>query len=204
MSHSMQKLDEKTNKAPPECVTALCTPPEEELRDALMEYVTKAFNLTVRLSEMKDYKDIFQPSSGGLFSIDDVHPVLRVTDKIILSRPDSNALSALLHFQIICEAICALQECGRQVALNQMAELAGEGCPHGFQWAESMGLPSSQLCSHFDQYFCPGKTRNASGLLEGGGVGRALVPFSSGFRGQLCLLLFVAYQRSTRNRLIPA
>lgn len=156
VSHSMQKLDEKTNKAPPECVTALCTPPEEELRDALMEYVTKAFNLTVRLSEMKDYKDIFQPSSGGLFSIDDVHPVLRVTDKIILSRPDSNALSALLHFQIICEAICALQECGRQVALNQMAELAGEGCPHGFQWAESMGLPSSQLCSHFDQYFCPG------------------------------------------------
>lgn len=204
VTHHIKELDDKTNKAPPECVTALCTPSEEELRDALMEYVTKAFNLTVRLSEMKDYKDIFQPSSGGLFSIDDVHPVLRVTDKIILSRPDSNALSALLHFQLICEAICALQECGGQVALNQMAELAEEGCPHGFQWAESMGLPSSQLRSHLSQCFCPGKKRNASELREEVGRGGVVVGGSGrGFRGFLRLLLFVPHQRSTKNRFMP-
>lgn len=156
VSSCTQELDEKTTKALPECIPASYTQSEEDLKDILVEYVTRAFNMTVRLSEMKDYKDIFQPSSGGLFSIDDIHPVLRVIDNIVLSRPESNALSALLHFQFICEALCALQECGEQVALEHMTELAEEGCPHGFEWAKNMGLPSEKLCSYLEQYLFSG------------------------------------------------
>ena len=157
VTNSAQELEEKTNKALPECILASYTQSEKDLKEVLVEYVTRAFNITVRLSEMKNYKDIFQPSSGGLFSIDDIHPVLRVIDNIVLSRPESSALSSLLHFQLICEAVCALQECGEKVALDHLVELAEEGLPHGFQWAEKSGLPSSQLWSYLEQYLGQGK-----------------------------------------------
>ena len=157
VTDSAQELEEKTRKAPPECITALYTQSEMDLKEFLMEYVTKVFNMAVRLSEMKDYKDIFQPSSGGLFSIDDIHPVLRVIDNILLSRPESNALNSLLHFRLICEAVCALQECGEKVALDQLAELTEERCPHGFHWAENMGLPCQTLWSYLEQYLRQGK-----------------------------------------------
>lgn len=157
VTKNAQELEEKTNKAPPDCISTPYTQSETNLKDVLMEYVTKAFNMAVRLSEMKDYKDIFQPSSGGLFSIDDIHPVLRVIDNIILSRHESNTLSSLLHFQLICEAVCAIQECGEKVALDQMAELTEEGCPHGFYWAETMGLPCRSLWSYLEQYHRKGK-----------------------------------------------
>lgn len=151
VTSSVRELEEKTSKASPNCISAPYTQSEMNLKEVLMEYVTKAFNMAVRLSEMKDYKDIFQPSSGGLFSIDDIHPVLRVIDNLVLSRHESSALSSLLHFQLVCEAVCTLQECGEKVALDQMAELAEDGCPHGFHWAEKMCLPSSQLWSYLER-----------------------------------------------------
>ena len=164
VTNSAQELEEKTKKALPACILASFTQSEKGLKDVLVEYVTKAFNITVRLSEMKNYKDIFQPSSGGLFSIDDIHPVLCVIDNIVLSRPESSALSSLLHFQLICEAVCALQECGEKVALDHLVELAEEGLPHGFQWAEKNGLPSSQLWSYLEQYLGQGKQNFVEGL----------------------------------------
>ena len=158
VTECVEELEEKTNKAPPDCITVSYTHSEKELMDVLMEYVTKAFNMAVRLSEMKDYKDIFQPSSGGLFNIDDIHPVLRVIDNIFRSRPESNAaLRSLLHFQFVCEAVCTLRECGENIALDQMAELAEEGCPHGFHWAEKMGLSCSNLWLYLEQYTRKGK-----------------------------------------------
>ncbi|KAL9960555.1 hypothetical protein ACROYT_G034030 [Oculina patagonica] len=152
----VQELEEKTNRAPPECISASYTTSERQLMEVLVEYVTKAFNMAVRLSEMKDYKDIFQPSSGGHFSIDDICPVLRVIDNILLSRPESNALYSLLHFQQICEAVCTLQECGEQTAIYQIAELADEKCPHGFHWAESVGLPCIKVRSYLEHYLRKG------------------------------------------------
>ena len=146
----VEELEEKTSKASPECISTSYTHSEKKLMEILMEYITKAFNLAVRLSEMKDYKDIFQPSSGGLFSIDDIHPVLRVIDNIVCSRPESNALSSLLHFQLVCEAVCALLECGEKIALNHLQELTVEGCPHGFHWAEKMGLDCSKIWMHLE------------------------------------------------------
>ena len=153
----VHELEEKTNRAPPDCVSASYTSSERQLIEVLVEYVTKAFNMAVRVSEMKDYKDIFQPSSGGHFSIDDICPVLRVIDNILLSHPESNALYSLLHFQQICEAVCTLQECGEQTAIHQIAELADEKCPHGFHWAENVGLPCINVRSCLEHYLRKGK-----------------------------------------------
>lgn len=157
VTRNVQELEEKTNRATPDCISASYTTYERDLLDILVEYVTKAFNMTVRLSDMKDYKDIFQPSSGGLFSIDDIYPVLGVIDNILLSKPESNALNALLHFQLLCEAVCTLQECGEQIALYQMAELAEETCPHGFHWAENMSLPCGKVRAYLEHYRRQGK-----------------------------------------------
>ena len=157
VTRNVQELEEKTNRAPPDCILASYTSSEHELMEVLVEYITKAFNMAVRLSEMKDYKDIFQPSSGGLFSIDDIHPVLGVIDNILLSHPEANALCSLLHFQRICEAVCTLQECGEQIAFYQMAELGNDKCPHGFHWAESVALPCSKVRSYLDHYLTKGK-----------------------------------------------
>lgn len=150
------ELEEKTNRATPDCISASYTTQESNLLEILVKYVTKAFNLTVRLSDMKDFKDIFQPSSGGPFSFDDIYPVLGVIDNILLSQPESNALNALLHFQLLCEAVCTLQECGEQIALYQMTELAQEACPHGFHWAESMGLPCGEVRAYLERYLRQG------------------------------------------------
>lgn len=157
VTNNVQELEEKTNRAPPDCISASYTNCECELMDVLVEYVTKAFNMAVRLSEMKDYKDIFQPSSGGHFSIDDIYPVLGVIDNILLSNPESNALHSLLHFQLMCEVVCTLQDCGEQLAIYQMAELADENCPHGFYWAKNVGLPCAKVRSYLEQYLWQGK-----------------------------------------------
>jgi len=156
VTNNVRELEEKTSRAPPDCISASYANCECELMDVLVEYVTKAFNMAVRLSEMKDYKDIFQPSSGGHFSIDDIYPVLGVIDNILLSRPESNALYSLLHFQLMCEIVCTLQECGEQIAIYQMAELADEKCPHGFYWAESVGLPCAKVRSYLEHYLWQG------------------------------------------------
>ena len=160
----VEELEEKTSKASPECISTSYTHSEKKLMEILMEYITKAFNLAVRLSEMKDYKDIFQPSSGGLFSIDDIHPVLRVIDNIVYSRPESNALSSLLHFQLVCETVCALLECGEKIALNHLQELTVEGCPHGFHWAEKMGLDCSKIWMHLEAIMTQSKFHSSNHL----------------------------------------
>lgn len=157
VTNYVQELEEKTNRAPPDCISASYTNCECELMDVLVEYVTKAFNMAVRLSEMKDYKDIFQPSSGGHFSNDDIYPVLGVIDNILLSHPESNALHSLMHFQLMCEVVCTLQECGEQIAIYQMAELKDENCPHGFYWAESVGLPCTKVRSYLEHFLWQGK-----------------------------------------------
>lgn len=150
VTKEVQELEEKTNRPPPDCISAAFTSSERQLMEMLVEYVTKAFNMAVRQSEMKDYKDIFQPASGGHFSIDDICPVLGVIDKLLLSRPEANALFSLKHFQHICEVLCTLQECGEQIAICQMAELTEEKCPYGFHWAENAGLPCTKVKSYLE------------------------------------------------------
>ena len=158
VEENFRELEEKISRALPVCISTAFTCSERDLMEMLVEYATKVFNVAVRLSELKDYKDIFQPSSGSFLSIDDICPVLRVIDNILVaSRPDSNTLSALLHFQLICEAVCTLQECGQTVALNQLVEIASEGCPHGFEWAESMSLPCNRIKSFLELHFRQGR-----------------------------------------------
>ena len=160
VEENINELQNKTTVTAPVCVPVALTRSERELMEILMEYLTKAFNAGVRMSELKEYKDIFQPSSGGLFSSDDIFPVLRVIDNILLqSRPESNALSSLLHFQLLCEAVCTLQECGASVALDQLVELVTEGCPHGFEWAENNGLPCNRIKSSLEEHLRTGTTQ---------------------------------------------
>lgn len=149
VSHQIQELVEKTSQSDIVCHRVDYTPNEKVLLGVLMEYATKCFNLAARVSEFKEYKDVFQPSSGGVLSKEDIGPVLEVIDKFsILSKPRNKSFNSLLHFQTICEAICALQECGEKLAVDRMMELVN--CSYGFEWAMEQGLPCEELKSYIE------------------------------------------------------
>lgn len=158
VTERIQELQEKTSQAELVCLSTAYTNSEKDLLENLIEYATKCFNQAVRISELKDYKEIFQPSAGTFLSKEDVYPILRVVDNILQqSMPDGDALKSLLHFQIICEAICTLQECGERVALDELLHLIDRRCSHGFDWAQMRGLPCEKLKSYLDHYLSQGK-----------------------------------------------
>ena len=167
VTENVRDLHEKTSRARLVCLCTDYTSTESQLLDVLIEYSTKCFNLAVRVSELKDYKDIFQPPAGALLSSDDIYSISRVIDNIlILSRTEGNALNSLLHLQSVCDAVCTLQECGETVALDGLQELLDDGTPHGFDWAETMGLPCSILKSSLQQLLLSGKPSKSCLALD--------------------------------------
>jgi endoribonuclease Dicer len=155
VTENIPELTKKTSQTEMVCYCADYTRIEEDLLALLMEYATKCFNLAARLSDFKEYKDVFQPSAGGVLSKDDIYPILGVIDNL-LNSPKSetaNAMNSLVHFEIICDCICTLQECGEKVAFDRMAELVKSDCQHGFDWAESQGLPCEKISAYLQQRF---------------------------------------------------
>ena len=148
---NIKELEEKTSRAELVCLCTQYTSTESKLLDVLVEYSTKCFNLAVRVSDLKDYKDIFQPPAGAFLSPEDICSILRVIDNLMMvSRSEGNALNALLHLQSVCDAVCTLQDCGETVAMDGLSELMDDGTPHGFAWADTMGLPCSVLRSYLE------------------------------------------------------
>ena len=153
VSSRVQELAQRTSQTKIVCLPMDYTPTERDLLDALLEYATKCFNQVVRLSELKNCKEIFQPSAGNLLSKEDIFPILGVIDSILLhSPPDGDAYYSLLHFQVICEAICSLQECGAKVALEVLSCLCGAGSSHGLDWAQMKGLPLNRIRLFLERY----------------------------------------------------
>lgn len=153
VSDHAQELSEKTSHLDFVCHHSEYTQSEKNLLGILIEYATKCFNLAARVSEFKEYKDVFQPSSGGTLAKEDVVPILEVIDKFcIYSKPHTIAVNSLLHFQTICDAISALQECGETIAVNCITELMAKECPYGFTWAIEQGLPCSSLVVYIERY----------------------------------------------------
>lgn len=153
VTDNIPELTEKTSQTEMVCYCAEYTRTEENLLGMWMEYATKCFNLAARLSDFKEYKDVFQPSAGGILSKDDIYPILGVIDNLLNSPKleSVNALNSLVHFEIICDCICTLQECGEKVAFDRMVELLQGNCPHGFDWAESQGLPCERIRTYLQQ-----------------------------------------------------
>lgn len=157
VSDHAEDLAKKTRHVEIDCLHSEYTHSEKLLLGILMEYATKCFNLAARVSEFKEYKDVFQPSSGGTLSKEDVVPILEVIDKFsMFSKPHTIAVNSLLHFKAICDAISAVQECGENIAIQRMTELMKRECSHGFHWAMQQDLPCENLVAYI-KHFTQGK-----------------------------------------------
>ncbi|XP_032221944.2 uncharacterized protein LOC116604124 isoform X2 [Nematostella vectensis] len=145
VTEETSELDRKARMKQLTCYLAEYTLFEQKFVEALMEYATRCFNLAARVTELKEYKELFQPPAGGTLSSDDVQLLLRVSDNILASAHPDDPPLPLQHFVAVCECICTLQECGEGVAADQIVALDDVQCAFGFYWADGQGLQSASF-----------------------------------------------------------